>query len=167
VGTASLADIVILPEIPYDIDKIVSTLAKSRQRKNYQIIVMAEGAYGKDEPKKGKVRLSERQQAGFKFASDKLAQEISERMGVEVRTNVPGHLLRSGSPSAFDRNYTLQLGAYAAQLIEKEIYGVTVAQIDGKISHNFLADIAGKVKPVPMADGLLLAAREVGIQFGD
>jgi len=166
VGVASGADIVLLPEIPYDINKVVAAVRKTRKFRNYVIVAIAEGAYSKDESRKAKIRLEERKVAGFEFVSEKLAAEITARTQIESRAAIPGHLLRGGTPSAYDRNYTMQLGNYAAELIEKEIYGVTVAKIDGRISYNMLADIAGKPKPVTLDHPLLRAAYDAGVCFG-
>lgn len=80
---------------------------------------------------------------------------------------MPGRALRGGTANAYDRNHTLQLGAYAADLIEDDVFGVTVAKVTGKITHNQLKAIAGKAKPVTADNQKVLAARSIGISFGD
>ncbi len=167
-GVASAADTIILPEIPYSIERVSQDLKKTLTKKNYAIIVVSEGAYSKDEKKlKNKERLLARQEAGFSSVTEKIAQEINEKLGVEVRVAIPGHALRGGEPSARDRNYTMKLGSVAAGLVMDEVFGVTVALVNGKITFNHLSDIAGKAKPILENDPLLEAARHVGISFGD
>lgn len=166
-GVASDADVVLLPEIPYDLDKVASAIKNVRKERNYAIVVVAEGAYDKTEPKKRKERVETRRMAGFSKVSDKLAEELEKKTGFETRSAVPGHFLRGGTPSAYDRNYSMRLGHYAAELIDQKIYGVTVAKVDGKITHNRLIDIAGKSKPVDLDTPLLLAARDAGVFFGE
>ena len=86
-------------------------------------------------------------------------------MGVETRSMVPGHYLRGGSPCAYDRVLASELGTYAAWLIENGIYGVTVAEKHGEITHNKLCDIAGIAKPVPLDDQMVKTAKSLGISF--
>lgn len=169
VGVSAGADAIILPEIPYSAEKLNDALKKRHlKKKNYAIVVVSEGAFAKEERKmKNKERLSERKLAGFNSIADKVGDDIAKGLGIEIRTAIPGHVLRGGEPSARDRNYTMQLGAVAAGLIADEVYGVTVAKVNGRISFNQLSEIAGKAKPVPEDDSLLLAARSIGISFAD
>ena len=168
-GIATGADVVVIPEIPYDIEKIKKAIEKKfKKGKNYATVVISEGAFAKEEKSlKGKERIAARKEQGFASVTEKLASEIMEATGKETRIAVPGHFLRGGTPSAFDRLFTMQIGAYAADLITNETYGVTVAKVNGDISHNQLSEIAGKPKPVPHNSQLILAARNCGISFGD
>ncbi len=86
---------------------------------------------------------------------------------MEPRVVVPGHIQRGGSPSAYDRVLSTQFGAYAARLIQQNIYGVGVAMVDGVVTHHPLKDIAGKSKLVQPDDPLVLCAKDLGIVFGD
>ncbi|HEY0222079.1 6-phosphofructokinase [Lactovum miscens] len=166
-GVASGSDVILLPEIPYDIKKVAGAIKKTLKIRNYAIVTVAEGAFSKGESRKFKERVLERKAAGYNFVSDKLAAELAKIIPEEMRTAVPGHFLRGGAPNAYDINYTMQLGDYAAKLIENEVYGVTVAKIEGDIHHNLLSEVAGVAKPVTEENRLMKAARNVGISFGD
>jgi len=79
---------------------------------------------------------------------------------------IPGHMQRGGSPSAYDRVLATQFGSYAAQLVEVERYGVTVAMVNRRVTENRLADIAGKTRNVPENCELLNVARRMGVCLG-
>lgn len=168
-GIAGGADIILIPEIPYDIDKVCkSVLKRSKSGKNFSIVAVAEGAFDKDEAKlKKKERARLRAEAGITTATNRIAKQIQEKTGLEARTCVPGHMLRGGSPSAYDRILATQFGVHAAKLISQEKYGRTVAKIGGNITANKLEDIAGKTKFVDPSDQLVKTARSIGISFGD
>ena len=93
--------------------------------------------------------------------------QIQANTGLEARVCVPGHMLRGGAPSAYDRVLSTQFGVHAAYLIAKERYGRTVAKIGNKITSNKLEDIAGKTKFVDTENHLVIAARDIGVSFGD
>ena len=97
----------------------------------------------------------------------KAAAQIQSNTGLEARVCVPGHMLRGGAPSAYDRVLSTQFGVHAAYLIAKERYGRTVAKIGNKITSNKLEDIAGKTKFVDTENHLVIAARDIGVSFGD
>ena len=155
-GLSSGAEVIVIPEIPYRIDKINQAIEnRVKSGRAYSVIIVAEGAFSVDESGfKRKERLARRASEGFLSVSAKLSKEIQSGTGIESRAMAPGHYLRGGSPSAYDRMLTTQLGAYAADLICNEIYGVTVAKKDGLITHNELAEVAGKPKPVPLTHPL-------------
>ena len=116
---------------------------------------------------KKKERAKLRAEAGITTATNRIAAQIQAKTGLETRTCVPGHMLRGGSPSAYDRILATQFGVHAAELIAHEKYGRTVAKIGGKITANKLEDIAGKTKFVDPEDQLVKTAKELGISFGD
>ena len=168
-GIAGGADIILIPEIPYDIDKVCkSVLKRSESGKNFSIIAVAEGCFDKEEAKlKKKERARLRAEAGVITATNRIAAQIQQKTQLEARVCVPGHMLRGGSPSAYDRILATQFGVYAAQLIKEEHYGMTVAKVGGTITANPLAEIAGKTKFVTPDDQLVATARNLGISFGD
>lgn len=168
-GIAGGADIILLPEIPFDMDKVAKAVNKRAENgKAFSIIAVAEGAMDKNEAQiKRKDRIKARNEAGYKTISDKLASYIEQKTGCETRVVVPGHLQRGGNPSAYDRVLSTQFGAYAAKLIKQNTYGVTVAMVKGIITQNPLADIAGKAKLVSPDDQMIKVARDMGISFGD
>lgn len=168
-GIAGGADVIIIPEIPYDIDKVCdAVMARSASGKTFSIVAVAEGAFDINEAQmKKKERAKKRAEAGILTATNRIAAQIQHNTGLEARVCVPGHMLRGGAPSAYDRVLSTQFGVHAAYLIAKERYGRTVAKIGNKITSNKLEDIAGKTKFVDVEDHLVIAARDIGVSFGD
>lgn len=168
-GIAGGADMIVIPEIPYDINKLcVACEKREQQGKGFSILAVAEGAFDVDEAKmKKKERAKLRAEAGITTASNRIAKQIESNTGLETRVCVPGHMLRGGSPSAYDRILATQFGVHAAELIAQEKYGYAVAKIGDMISENKLSDVAGKTKFVPEDDQMVKTARDIGISFGD
>ncbi len=168
-GVAGGADMIVIPEIPFDIDKLSEACAKRADAgKAFSILAVAEGAFDVEEAKlKKKERAKKRAEAGEKTATARIASAIEANTGIETRVCVPGHMLRGGSPSAYDRALATQFGCRAAELLFKEKFGYTVAMVDEKITENKLADIAGKTKFVTPDDQMVIAARRIGVSFGD
>ena len=168
-GVAGGADVILLPEIPYDIKEVAKAVGdRAKSKKAFSIVAVAEGAISKEEAKmKKKERLEYRSTLPYDCISKRIAAELQELAGVEARAVVPGHIQRGGSPSAYDRVLSTQFGVHAAELIRDEIYGVTVALDGNEIIHNKLSDIAGVPKPVPKDDHVLVTARNMGINLGD
>ena len=168
-GVAGGADVILLPEIPYDINRVAETVeARANSKKPFSILAVAEGAMSVEESKmKKKEREAYRASLPYDCISKRIAAQLQELVGVEARSVVPGHIQRGGSPSAYDRVLSTQFGVHAAQLIRDEHYGVTVALKGNKIIHNDLKDVAGVPKPVPMDDPVVVTARNMGINMGD
>lgn len=168
-GVAGGADAIIIPEIPYDADKICEAMQKRADNgHSFSIVAVAEGAYSKEEAKlKKKERAAARAEAGIKTATNGIAAYIEKQTGIETRVCVPGHMLRGGSPSAYDRILATRFGVRAAQLIADEKYGYSVAMIDGKIGENPLSEVAGKTKFVDPQGNYVVTAKDLGISFGD
>lgn len=168
-GVAGGADIVLIPEIPYDIEKVAEAVElRARSGKSFSILAVAEGCLDISEAKmKKKDRQRIRTENGYTTATSRIAKDIERLTGFETRTVVPGHMLRGGSPSAYDRVLATKFGARAAELIMEEKYGFTVAQIGGTTSENLLKDVTMKTKFVPLDNEVLKAGRDIGISFGD
>ncbi|MCB6615540.1 6-phosphofructokinase [Ruminococcus sp. 210702-SL.1.03] len=168
-GIAGGADMIVIPEIPYDIDKLCAACEKrAQQGKGFSILAVAEGAFDVEEAKmKKKERAKARAEAGITTASNRIATQIQTSTGLETRVCVPGHMLRGGSPSAYDRILATQFGVHAAELIAQNKFGYAVAKIGDKISENKLSDVAGKTKFVPADDQMVKTAKDIGISFGD
>lgn len=168
-GLAGGADIILIPEIPYDIDKVCDAVMKrTASGKSFSILAVAEGAFDKDEAKlKKKDRAKKREEAGILTATGRIATQIQAATGIDTRVCVPGHMLRGGSPSAYDRILATKFGVHAAKLIENEKYGRTVAMVNGKITANKLEDIAGLTKFVNPKDQMVVTAKRIGVSFGD
>ncbi|MDO5602040.1 MAG: ATP-dependent 6-phosphofructokinase [Oscillospiraceae bacterium] len=167
-GIAGGADIILIPELPYDIQKVCKAIQKrSEQGKPFSILAVAEGAYDVEEAKlKKKERAAARAAAGETTATNRIARQIEAMTGFETRVCVPGHMQRGGSPSAYDRVLATQFGVYAAKLVEEGVYGVAVAMKNGVVGHNPLPEIAGKSKLVPEDCEMLSVARRMGISLG-
>jgi len=167
-GVGGGADVILIPEIPYEIDKVIKTVEHVKKHKGFCIIAAAEGALDKEEASLSKKeRYQKREERGEVTASNRIAKAIEEKLNIEIRVVVPGHIQRGGAPSPYDRVLCSQVGAYAAKLAMERKFGVTVALDGEKIISNNLADIAGKTKVVPLKHDLVKAARDIGISFGD
>lgn len=165
-GIAGGADVVLLPEIPYDIKSVAKAVeARSRNKKDFTIIAVAEGALSVEEA--GMKKKDRPKYPSYYSVAHRVAEAIQKETGVESRAVVPGHVQRGGSPCAYDRVFATRLGTYAAELIRDEKYGVSVALKGDKIVSNPLDEVAGKTKFVPLDHQLIKTAREIGINLGD
>jgi len=168
-GLASGSDIILIPEIPFDIDKIVHSIKRRADTgKSASIVTVAEGAMDVEEAKmKKKERAKKRADAGEVTVTSRVARLIQEKSGFETRAVVPGHMLRGGSPSAYDRILSTKFGVRAAMLVKQEKYGYTVAKKGEEITENKLSDIAAKTRYVDVNGRTVTTARNIGISFGD
>ncbi|MDD3254208.1 MAG: ATP-dependent 6-phosphofructokinase [Lachnospiraceae bacterium] len=169
-GIAGGADIILLPELPYDLDIVVNALReRTRQGKRFSILAVAEGAISKEDAGLSKKELKEKKKTGLVYPSVayELGAQITEKTGQEVRVTVPGHTQRGGEPSAYDRVLSTRLGAAAANLINEKKYGYMVAIQDGEITKVSLEEVAGKLKTVDPDCSIIKEAKMVGISFGD
>lgn len=168
-GIAGGADIILLPEIPYDIKAIKNVIDKRTQAgKRFTILAVAEGAISKEDAKLKKKEYKEKL-ANRKYPSIayELAEQIEKETDKEVRITVPGHTQRGGTPCAYDRVFATRVGAKAAELILNEEYGYMVAMRNGETVKVPLEEVAGKLKYVDPNCGLIKEARTIGISFGD
>ena len=169
-GIAGGADIILLPEIPYDIDVVVNAIrSRTKNGKNFTILAVAEGAISKENAALTKKELKEKKKNGpvYPSVAYELGAQISERTGQEIRVTVPGHMQRGGEPCPYDRVIATRLGAEAAEMIRRKEYGYMVALNNNKIEKIPLADIAGKLKMVDPKSDIIREAKDVGISFGD
>ena len=168
-GVASGADIILLPEIPYDIDSVLGAIEKrSKAGKGFTILAVAEGAISKEDAKLKKKEYKEKlAKRKYPSIAYELAEQIQKETDKEVRITVPGHTQRGGSPCAYDRVFATRVGAKAAELILNEEYGYMVAMRNGETVKIPLEEVAGKLKYVDPQCGLIQEARMIGISFGD
>lgn len=168
-GVAGGADIILLPEIPYDIDKVVDAIHKrTKDGKGFTILAVAEGAISKEDAKLKKKEYKEKlAKRKYPSIAYELAEQIQKETDKEVRITVPGHTQRGGSPCAYDRVFATRVGAKAAELILNEEYGYMVAMRNGETVKVPLEEVAGKLKYVDPQCGLIQEARMIGISFGD
>ena len=145
-GIAGGADIILIPEIPYDIDAIVKAIEKRNAKgKRFTILAVAEGAISKEDAMLTKKQLKEKKKrTTYPSVSYEIADEISKRTGMEIRITVPGHMQRGGSPCPYDRVLATRLGAAAASLILQKNYGNMVGIVEDKVVAVPLEEVAGK-----------------------
>lgn len=168
-GIGGGSDIILLPEIPYDLDKVIDAVEKrTNKKRNFAIIAVAEGAMTTEEAAmKKKQRALKRSEENFFSVGTRIASDIQRATGLESRVVIPGHYQRGGAPSPYDRVLATQFGAYAARLIRDEQYGNSVAMLGSSVGHNPLSEVAGKTKFVPADCDMVQTARDMGISFGD
>lgn len=169
-GIAGGADIILLPEIPYDLDIVIEALkTRTKNGKKFSIIAVAEGAISKENAALSKKELKEKKKSGVVYPSVayEIGAMITERTGQEVRVTVPGHMQRGGDPCPFDRVLSTRLGAEAALLIKNKEYGNMVAVQNNDIVKMPLSDVAGKLKTVDPQCSIVREAKMIGISFGD
>jgi phosphofructokinase-like protein len=167
-GVAGGADVILIPEVPYDLDKVVARL---REREGFgakfSIVVVAEGA----KPLGGSVTLLEAAHAGhverLGGVGPLVARALQEKTGKETRCVVLGHLQRGGAPTAFDRVLATRFGGKAVELLSRGVFGRMVANNPPDIVPIPLADVVGKTKTVPLDYDLLKTARSLGVGLGD
>ena len=168
-GIAGGADIILLPEIPYDIDVITDVIQKrSAAGKSFTILAVAEGAMSKEDAKLKKKDYKEKlAKRKYPSIAYELAEQIQKKMDKEVRITVPGHTQRGGSPCPYDRVFATRVGAKAAELILREKYGYMVAIKNGEMTKIPLGEVAGKLKTVDPECDMIKEAKMIGISFGD
>jgi 6-phosphofructokinase 1 len=151
-GMAGGGDVILMPEIDYDIDIVARYLKKRAvNKKPYSIVVVAEG-----------ISCPKGQKPGHY-----IAQEISERTGLETRETILGYIQRGGSPSPMDRVLATRYGAYAVELITQGRFGMMVSLRNNEIMAIPLKDVGGKLRTVPLDHTLIEKANRMGVCFGN
>jgi len=168
-GIAGGSDVILIPEIPYDLDKVVEAINKRiNDKKHFTILAVAEGIISKEEMLYSKKELKEvRKKEHYPSAAYRIGAGIMDRTGQEVRVTVPGHVQRGGSPCAYDRVLASRLGAKAAELIINKEYGYMVCVRNNQIDKIELNKVAGRLKTVDPQAGIITEAKAMGICFGD
>jgi len=167
-GVAGGADVILIPEIPYDLNKVTECL-RSRERwgARFSIVVVAEGA----RPLDGQVSIVQEAHAGFVErlggAGMRCASALEKMTGKETRYVVLGHLQRGGAPTAFDRTLATRFGGKAVEMLRAGQFGKMVANHPPDIVPIPLGEVVGRTKTVPLDYDLLLSARAIGVAFGD
>ena len=180
------ADVALLPEIPYDIDKVAEKI-KNRQKigKNFSVVVVSEGAF----PKGGSMSVKNTREGGSGVinvqlggAGDIVAKELEKRTGLIARNTTLGYMQRGGSPTAFDRVLSTKYGAKAMELAMEGKFNVLTVIKDGKLDSVSLEDVVGQnkeigavsgntkesnIRKVTMDHDLVKTARDIGICLGD
>ena len=167
-GLSGSADVILIPEIPFDIEKVCDKIReRDAQGRLFSIVAVAEGA----RPVGGTPVFKETAGAGtverLGGIGAIVAREIADRTGKETRSLVLGHLQRGGSPTTFDRLLGLRFGSHAVRTIADGGFGQCVAFTPPTVSHRPLDEIVGKAKLVPLDSGIILTARNLGVCLGD
>ena len=167
-GLAGGADVILLPEIPYDIDAITRHCLEREREEGYTLICVAEGAkpLGGDMTVQATV-INSPDPLRLGGVCHRLQQQLQPRLNSEVRTTQLGHVQRGGSPTAFDRILATRFGYHAAQLVERGEFGRMVALQGDQTTSVPIADVAGRFRPVPLEHELLATARGIGIELGN
>jgi 6-phosphofructokinase 1 len=168
-GMAGGADIILVPEIPYDIDKVIEKIEeRDNNGSRFTIIAVAEGAISKQDMKLSKKELKKKlENYPYPSVSYEVAAQIQEKTGREVRVTVPGHTQRGGSPCPYDRVFASRLGAEAGKLILEGQYGFMVGYKNREIVRVPLEEVAGKLKYLSPDASIVQEAKLLGICFGD
>jgi len=165
-GVAGTADVILIPEIPYDLDLVAEKIqARYRAGREFAIVVAAEGAF----PVGGQPTYAEKGQGQKRLGgiAERLGEELAARTGRETRTLVLGHLQRGGGPNAYDRLLSLRFGAGAARLLEDACFGCMVALDPPEVLAVPLGKAIAKTKTVPLDSDVVATARSLGICLGD
>ena len=150
-GMAGGADVILLPELGYDIDKVnEAILDRARRGKPYSIVVVAEGIETPDK----------------KRPSDYITRAIEAGTGIETRDTVLGYTQRGGNPSPFDRNLATRLGGHATELIANGEFGRMVCIKGDRVESIPLLEVAGKLKLVTPDHDLIVQGKRMGVTFG-
>lgn len=189
-GVAGGADVILIPEIPYDVSAVANAIiARTRRGKRFSIVAIAEGAVVREKNetksgKKGKGSNPKNGRKGKKLSDEDaeivealmplggentvmLASELQDRTGIEMRITSLGHLQRGGTPTATDRLLATRLGTACAELVQEGQFGVMVALRGSDTVAVPLKEVAGNRKTVPLDDPWIQAARLVGTSLGD
>ena len=167
-GIAGGAHGILIPEIPFDIDKLADKIkARDAMGRLYSLIVVAEGA----QPAQGTRAVAHAAEIGHAERlggmGEQVAAQLAQRTGKDARTVVLGHLLRGGSPTSFDRLASLRFGSAAVRALEAGLSGVMVALAFPNVNYVPLDEVAGRMKAVPLDSDTLQTGRDLGISFGD
>jgi len=185
-GVAGGADVILIPEIPYDVGRIAAAIkCRSEHGTNFSIVAVAEGAMSKEEAAKfaaahQRKRSAKTPEAKAKAKAEllqldeqhagntlRLAEQLEKLTGLESRVTILGYVQRGGTPSTADRLLATQLGTACVELINKGVFGVMVAARGHGTEPVPLEEVAGKRKQVPLDHPWITAARRIGTCLGD
>lgn len=167
-GIAGSAHVVLIPEVPFDIDKVAAkVVSRDVEGHPYTIVMVAEGA----EPVHGQREVVEAAEIGHAERlggiGERIGKAIQDRTGKDTRVVVLGHLLRGGSPTSFDRLAAMRFGTAAVRALGEGESGIMVALAFPNVNYVALEEVAGRMKGVPLDCDTLQTARDLGIVLGD
>ena len=168
-GIAGGADIILLPEMPYNFDSVLMAVKqRNKAGKRFSILAVAEGAISQEDAQLSKKEYQKKKaNSPFPSVSYELGKKIQDALGQEVRIVVPGHTQRGGSPDAYDRVVATRLGAAAGRMILEGKYGCMAAFKNNEIVPVPLKEVAGRLKTVDPKSDIIREARDMGISFGN
>jgi 6-phosphofructokinase len=184
-GLAGGADVILIPEIPYDLEAIASSIsARKAAGSGFSIVAVAEGAYSNEDNRSRASMMQDMESASGEDKkrlkeqltiltqsqtqrTERLAADLERTTGLESRVTILGHVLRGGTPSPADRLLATRLGTAAASYIAEGIHGVMVAARGESTEPVPLKEIAGITKSVPLDHPWIRSARHLGIAMGD
>jgi 6-phosphofructokinase 1 len=167
-GIGGGADVVLIPEIPFDLEKVSAhILARDRWGARFSIVVVAEGAYPSGGSRSVVAEGTTVRLERLGGIAERVSRDLEVLTAKESRHVVLGHLQRGGSPSSYDRVLATRFGSYAVELLERGEFGVMVALRSPEIVAVPLEAVVGRTRNVPVNGDLVRTARHMGISFGD
>ncbi len=167
-GISGGAHAILLPEIPFDIEKVAEKVRqRERVGRRYSLVVVAEGAKYHDGTMAIRAPATPGRAERLGGIGEQVAADLEKRTGKEARTVVLGHLVRGGSPTSFDRLAALRFGAAAVRALDEGNTDVMVALAFPNVKYVPLEEVAGRMKAVPLDCDTLLTGRDMGMCFGD
>lgn len=167
-GVAGTADVVLIPEVPFRLERVCEKIVEREARgRHFSIVVVAEGAA----PMGGKMVVEKTQEPGREVKlggiGQWVGQEITRLTGKETRFLALGHLQRGGQPTAFDRLLSLRFGAAAVRCVEARDFGTMVALQANRICSVPLEEATRRIRTIPLDSDVLQTARDLGTCLGD
>lgn len=167
-GIASAADIILLPEIDYDLEAVIAVCRQREQRERYTIICIGEGAKESGHSQTVRERIEHSPDpVRLGGVGHVLRERLQPHLKSEVRTTVLGHIQRGGDPTPFDRVLATRFGHEAAQLVMQGQFGRMVTLLQGAIGNVDISSVANTQRKIPLEHELLKTARDIGICLGD
>ena len=167
-GVSGSADVILIPEIPFDIERVCDKIRERERRgRRFSIVVVAEGARPRDGSQVFVEGSDTGQDPRLGGIGAVVAEAIEARTGKETRSLVLGHLQRGGSPTTFDRLLALRFGAAAVAAVADRAFGSVVVYAPPYVNRIPLEEVIGRPRLVPLDSGVIQTARALGISFGD
>jgi 6-phosphofructokinase 1 len=167
-GVAGGADVALIPEIPYDLDKVADHIrAREKWGARFSIIVVAEGAHAAGGARSLVAEATPGHVERLGGIGEQVARDLAARTGREARHVVLGHLQRGGTPSAYDRVLATRFGGFAVELIQRGEFGVMTALRAPNVIAVPLEEVVGRTRLVPVDGDIVRTAKRIGISFGD
>ncbi len=167
-GISGGAHAILIPEIPYDIERVAAAIReRDAHGRLYSLVVVAEGAQARTGQRTVLAPAAAGHVERLGGIGEQVALALAQRTGKDVRAVVLGHLLRGGSPTTFDRLAAKRFGTAAVRALEQGLSGVMVALSHPNVVYVPLAEVAGRMKVVPLDSDTLQTGRDLGICYGD